>query len=52
MIREKLEEKAERTLRETDTYRIPVAIEVLAHRLNLAIQSEALGRQCSGHACG
>jgi len=48
MIREKLEEKAERTLRETDTYRIPVAIEVLAHRLNIAIQSEALGENVAG----
>jgi Zn-dependent peptidase ImmA (M78 family) len=48
MTREKLEEKAERTLRETDTYRIPVAIEVLAHRLNLAIQSEALGDNVAG----
>ena len=48
MIREKLEEKAEKTLRETDTYRIPVAIEVLAHRLNLAIQSEALGENVAG----
>jgi Zn-dependent peptidase ImmA (M78 family) len=48
MIREKLEEKAERTLRETDTYRIPVAIEVLAHRLNLAIQCEALGENVAG----
>jgi Zn-dependent peptidase ImmA (M78 family) len=48
MIREKLEEKAERTLRETDTYRVPVAIEVLAHRLNLAIQSEALGDNVAG----
>ena len=48
MIREKLEEKAEKTLRETDTYRIPVAIEVLAHRLNLAIQSEALGDNVAG----
>ena len=48
MIREKLEEKAEKTLRETDTYRIPIAIEVLAHRLNLAIQSEALGDNVAG----
>lgn len=48
MIKEKLEEKAERTLRETDTYRIPIAIEVLAHRLNLAIQSEALGENVAG----
>lgn len=48
MIKEKLEEKAEKTLRETDTYRIPIAIEVLAHRLNLAIQSEALGENVAG----
>ncbi|MGA9240535.1 MAG: ImmA/IrrE family metallo-endopeptidase [Silvibacterium sp.] len=48
MIKEKLEEKAEKTLRETDTYRIPIAIEVLAHRLNLAIQSEALGENLAG----
>lgn len=48
MIREKLEEKAEKTLRETDTYRIPVAIEVLAHRLNLAVHSEALGDNVAG----
>ena len=48
MIRDKLEEKAEKTLRETDTYRIPIAIEVLAHRLNLAIQSEALGDNVAG----
>ena len=48
MTREKLEEKAEKTLRETDTYRIPVAIEVLAHRLNVAIQSEALGDNVAG----
>jgi Zn-dependent peptidase ImmA (M78 family) len=48
MIREKLDEKAERILRETDTYRIPIAIEVLAHRLNLAIQSEALGDNVAG----
>jgi Zn-dependent peptidase ImmA (M78 family) len=48
MIREKLEEKAEQTLRETATYRIPIAIEVLAHRLNLAVQSEALGDNVAG----
>jgi hypothetical protein len=43
-----IEEKAEKTLRETETYRISVAIEVLAHRLNLAVQTEALGDHVAG----
>jgi len=48
MRRENIENKAEQTLRETDTYRIPVAIEVVAHRLNLAIQAEALDDNVAG----
>ena len=32
----------------TPSYRIPVAIEVLAHRLNLAIQAEALDDNVAG----
>jgi Zn-dependent peptidase ImmA (M78 family) len=48
MGREKLEDKAEKTLRDTDTYRVPVAIETVAQRLNLTMEAAALGENVSG----
>ncbi len=48
MTRQNLEDKAERTLRDTDTYRVPVAIDVVAHRLNLTIEAAALGENVAG----
>lgn len=48
MSRNELESKAEQTLRSTDTYRVPVAIDVLAHRLQLSTAAAALGDEVSG----
>ena len=46
--KQEIEKRAEQTLRETDTYRVPVAIEVLAHRLKLSTQASPLGDNVSG----
>src|SRR5579883_1791011 len=48
MNRKNFEEQAEKTLRETDTYRVPVPIEVVAHRLNLKTESASLGERVAG----
>jgi Zn-dependent peptidase ImmA (M78 family) len=48
MNRENLEDKAEKTLRDTDTYRVPVAIDVVAQRLSLTMEAAALGENVSG----
>jgi Zn-dependent peptidase ImmA (M78 family) len=48
MSRENLEDKAEKTLRETDTFRVPVAIDLVAQRLNLTMEAGALGEDVSG----
>jgi Zn-dependent peptidase ImmA (M78 family) len=48
MTHEEVEERAEQVLRKTDTYREPVPIEVLAHRLNLTTEAAALGQDVSG----
>jgi Zn-dependent peptidase ImmA (M78 family) len=48
MTHEEVEERAEQVLRKTDTYREPVPIEVLAHRLNLTTEAAALGQGVSG----
>jgi Zn-dependent peptidase ImmA (M78 family) len=46
--RQDFESKAEHTLRETDTYRVPVPIDVVAHRLELAVEAADLGENISG----
>jgi Zn-dependent peptidase ImmA (M78 family) len=43
-----IEERAEEVLRSTDTYRVPVPIEVVAHRLKLKTEAAALGDNVSG----
>jgi Zn-dependent peptidase ImmA (M78 family) len=48
MNRENLEDRAEKTLRDTDTYHVPVAIDVVAQRLNLTMEAAALGENVSG----
>ena len=48
MSRENLEDKAEKTLRDTDTFRVPVAIDLVAQRLNLTMEAGALGEDVSG----
>jgi len=48
MSRESLEAKAEKTLRDTDTFRVPVAIDRVAQRLNLTMEAGALGDNVSG----
>ena len=48
MNTESLEERAEKTLRDTDTYRAPVAIDMVARRLNLTMEAAALGENVSG----
>jgi Zn-dependent peptidase ImmA (M78 family) len=48
MNRENLEAKAEKTLRDTDTFRVPVAIHLVAQRLNLTMEAGALGEDVSG----
>ena len=48
MNTQNLEERAEKTLRQTDTYRVPVAIDMVAQRLNLTMEAAALGENVSG----
>ncbi len=48
MRKKNLEEKAEETLRSTDTYRVPVAIDMVAKRLNLTMQAATLAEDVSG----
>jgi Zn-dependent peptidase ImmA (M78 family) len=43
MSTEELENKAEKILRETDTYRVPVPIQIVAQRLNLTLEALPLG---------
>ena len=43
MSMEILDEKAEKTLRETDTFRVPVPIHLVAQRLNLGTEALPLG---------
>lgn len=48
MKTQNLEQRAEKTLRDTDTYRVPVAIDLVAQRLNLTMEAAALGENVSG----
>jgi Zn-dependent peptidase ImmA (M78 family) len=48
MSKENLESRAEKTLRDTDTYRVPVAIDIVARRLNLTMSAAPLGEKVSG----
>src|ERR1700757_93534 len=48
MQRQNLEERAERTLRDTDAYQVPVPIHLVAQRLNLTLEAAALGDKVSG----
>jgi Zn-dependent peptidase ImmA (M78 family) len=48
MNRKNLEDKADQILRETDTYRVPVPIDVVAHRLNLKTEAAPLGGNIAG----
>jgi len=48
MTRESLEARAEKTLRDTETFRVPVAIDRVAQRLNLTMEAGALGDNVSG----
>jgi Zn-dependent peptidase ImmA (M78 family) len=48
MSRHDYEIKAEQILRSTDTYRAPVAIDVVAHRLGLTMEAAELGESASG----
>jgi Zn-dependent peptidase ImmA (M78 family) len=43
-----LDQRAEQILRSTETYRVPVPIEVVAHRLKLRTEAAALGENVSG----
>jgi Zn-dependent peptidase ImmA (M78 family) len=48
MARQNLEERAEKTLRDTDAYRVPVPIHLVAQRLNLTLEAATLGDKVSG----
>ena len=48
MTSQPIDQHAEEILRETDTYKVPVPIEVVAHRLNLTTEASALGDNVSG----
>ena len=48
MARHNLEERAEKTLRDTEGYRVPVPIHLVAERLNLTLEAAALGDKVSG----
>jgi Zn-dependent peptidase ImmA (M78 family) len=43
-----VDQHAEELLRKTDTYKVPVPIEILAHRVNLTTEASALGDSVSG----
>jgi len=44
MQRQNLEERAEKTLRDTDAYQVPVPIHLVAQRLNLTLEAATLGK--------
>lgn len=44
MRTEELENKAEKTLLETDTYRVPIPIHIVAQNLNLTLEALPLGK--------
>jgi Zn-dependent peptidase ImmA (M78 family) len=48
MARQNLEERAEKTLRDTESYRVPVPIHLVAQHLNLTLEAAALGDKVSG----
>jgi Zn-dependent peptidase ImmA (M78 family) len=48
MDSEEIEERAEKTLREADTYRVPVQVDKVARFLNLTIDAVPLGEKVSG----
>ena len=48
MQRQNLEERAEKTLRDTDAYEVPVPIHLVAQRLNLTLEAATLGDKVSG----
>jgi Zn-dependent peptidase ImmA (M78 family) len=48
MDSEEIEERAEKTLRETGTYRLPVQIDKVAQALNLTMRAAPLGEHVSG----
>ncbi len=48
MARQNLEERAENTLRDTESYKVPVPIHLVAQRLNLTLEATALGDKVSG----
>jgi Zn-dependent peptidase ImmA (M78 family) len=48
MSRQDHEIRAEQTLRSTGTFRVPVAIDVVAHRLGLTMEAAELGESASG----
>jgi len=45
---EEIEERAEKTLREADTYRVPIQVDKVARFLNLTIDAVPLGDKVSG----
>ena len=48
MIREQIAERAKAILLETDTYRLPVPVDVVANRLGLRVEAAPLGKNVSG----
>ena len=48
MARQNLEARAEKTLRDTESYRVPVPIHLVAQHLNLTLEAAALGDKVSG----
>jgi Zn-dependent peptidase ImmA (M78 family) len=48
MTKFEIEHQAEKTLRETNTYQIPVPIDLVAARLNLTVAAAELGTNMSG----
>jgi len=48
MDSEEIEERAEKTLREADTYRVPIQVDKVARFLNLTIDAVPLGDKVSG----
>ena len=48
MTNDQIEARAEQVLRDTETYRVPIQIDVVAHRLNLTTNAAALQEDVSG----
>lgn len=48
ITRETIEQEAQKVLQQTNAFRMPVPIELVAHRMNLTVEAASLGEEVSG----